>query len=109
MSAVRGFHPIRATGPPSGIACRHAETSWRSGYIEETDASPRAAAEREIEEETQLVAGDNVRFVRDASPLSAVDAQLGIQWIVHPFLYQITSIGALAEIQLNWEHTSYFF
>ena len=53
-----------------------------SGYAE---GDPDAAARWEIDEETGL--GDAVTLVRRGDPVAFTDGTLGIDWVVHPFLF----------------------
>lgn len=69
-----------------------------SGFLEDR---PLEQAYREIEEETGLGRGD-VRLVRGGEPLPVPDEQLGVLWVVHPFLFDL--VGG-ATPRLDWEHT----
>ena len=68
-----------------------------SGYIE-TTADEQALIE--IEEETSL-AGEDLKLIRKGKPLTAEDEQLGIKWVVHPYLFHIKDRG---KIKIDWEH-----
>ena len=68
-----------------------------SGYIE-TTADEQALIE--IEEETSLV-GEDLKLIRKGKPLTAEDEQLGIKWVVHPYLFRIKDRG---KIKIDWEH-----
>ncbi len=59
-----------------------------SGYLEGDD--PLAQALVEIAEETGLSAGD-VTLVRTGEPLPVDDRARGLRWLVHPFLFDVTT------------------
>lgn len=69
-----------------------------SGYAE---APPHEQARREILEETGI-GPDDLRLVKAGEPLEAPDEELGVRWIVHPFLFEI---GDPAKVRLDWENT----
>lgn len=69
-----------------------------SGYLEELE--PQAQVMLEIREETGL-ADTEVRFVCYGHPLEVPAPEMGICWIVHPFLFDIEDPDA---IRLNWEN-----
>lgn len=72
-----------------------------SGYLErDEDALERAY--REIQEEVGLTRS-NVKLVKTAEPLEAIDKEHDTIWIVHPHLFKALS----AEIKLDWEHDEY--
>jgi len=68
-----------------------------SGYIETT---PDEQALVEIEEETGL-SGEDLHLVRKGEPLAVEDAQFGVRWLVHPYLFRIKD---RTRIQIDWEH-----
>jgi len=68
-----------------------------SGYIEQTDDEQ---AVTEIEEETGLRKQD-VRPIRKGVPLLVEDEKLGVQWVVHPYLFHITDRN---KVRVDWEH-----
>ncbi len=68
-----------------------------SGYIETT---PDDQALLEIEQETSLPAGD-VRLVKRGEPLSVKDFEVGVTWVVHPYLFEIRDPD---KIKINWEN-----
>jgi len=68
-----------------------------SGYIETT---PDEQALVEIEEETGL-AGEDLHLLRKGEPLAVEDAQFGVRWLVHPYLFCIKDRN---KIQIDWEH-----
>ena len=59
-----------------------------SGYVETT---PDEQALVEIEEETGL-SRDDVELVRKGKQLSTADAELGVRWIVQPYLFHISDV-----------------
>ena len=71
-----------------------------SGYVEE-DRKPLEQAWTEVKEETGLDVGD-VEIVREGQPLEVVDAELGREWIVHPFRFKVLKPK---KIKIDWEHT----
>jgi len=72
-----------------------------SGYLEgDEDALERAY--REIQEEVGLTRS-NVKLVKTAEPLEAIDKEHDTIWIVHPHLFKALSV----EIKLDWEHDEY--
>lgn len=72
-----------------------------SGYIEDDEDSYRRAL-TEIWEETRLKQ-NQVTLVRKGEPLELKDQDKGIIWIVHPFLFDIST----DQIQLDWEHINF--
>jgi len=68
-----------------------------SGYLE--DAPPLAQALREIREETGLEA-DAVHLAVGAEPLEVEAPAQSRLWVVHAFLFDVDSPGA---VQLDWE------
>ena len=68
-----------------------------SGYLEEP--TPLQQAWREIREETGLETG--VRLISSAPPLEVTDTDLGVCWVVHPFLF---AIDDPQQIRLDWEN-----
>ncbi|MCL0085607.1 NUDIX pyrophosphatase [Thermodesulfovibrionales bacterium] len=68
-----------------------------SGYIE-TTADEQALTE--IEEETSL-GGEDLKLIRRGKPLTIEDEQIGIKWVVHPYLFHIKDRG---KIKIDWEH-----
>jgi len=68
-----------------------------SGYIE-TTADEQALAE--IEEETSLDRED-VELVSIGKPLEVLDGDLGVRWVVHPYLFHTKDRG---KIKIDWEH-----
>ena len=68
-----------------------------SGYIE-TNAEEQALVE--IEEETGLCRED-LKLIKKGEPLSVEDEELGVSWVVHPYLFHIKYRG---KIRIDWEH-----
>ena len=68
-----------------------------SGYIE-TTADEQALVE--IEEETTLC-GEDLELVRRGEPLSIEDEQVGVIWVVHPYLFHIKDRD---KVEIDWEH-----
>jgi len=73
--------------------------SWAgvSGYIE-TTADEQALTE--IEEETSLNRQD-VAMIKRGETVTVEDEELGIRWVVHPYLFRIKDRG---KIRIDWEH-----
>lgn len=80
-----------------------------SGSVESHDASPLAAALREIQEETTLPAS-SLDLLRIGKPYSFVDEAVGREWIINPFAFRLKDKaeggGGRGEegIALDWEH-----
>jgi 8-oxo-dGTP diphosphatase len=68
-----------------------------SGYIE-TTADEQALTE--IAEETGL-SGSDLKLAKKGRPLTIRDEELGVKWIVHPYLFNIKERG---KIRIDWEH-----
>jgi 8-oxo-dGTP pyrophosphatase MutT (NUDIX family) len=68
-----------------------------SGYVEST---PDEQALTEIREETGLRPGD-LQLLRKGDPLIIEDEELGVRWLVHPYLFHIKDRG---KIRTDWEH-----
>jgi nicotinamide-nucleotide amidase len=69
-----------------------------SGYVEK---SPDEQALTEIREETGLSDND-VKLVTRGPTVDVVDEKLNMKWIVHPYLFQVSSPD---KIKIDWEHT----
>ncbi|KAI1309231.1 hypothetical protein F5Y03DRAFT_75339 [Xylaria venustula] len=78
-----------------------------SGSVEESDASPLAAALREIEEETGLPAS-SLDLLRVGKPYSFIDDSINRVWNINPFAFRLKDVaeGGKGEegITLDWEH-----
>lgn len=68
-----------------------------SGYIE-TTADEQALTE--IKEETSL-SKQEVELIRKGKPLAIEDKELGVRWLVHPYLFHIKDRN---KIKIDWEH-----
>ena len=68
-----------------------------SGYVETT---PDGQALVEIEEETGL-SREDVELIRKGETLSAEDEELGVRWVVHPYLFHIRDRD---KVRIDWEH-----
>ena len=68
-----------------------------SGYIETT---PDEQALIEIAEEAGL-GGEDIILVRKGKPLTIEDVELGVRWVVHPFLFHINDRN---KVKIDWEH-----
>jgi len=68
-----------------------------SGYIDKT-ADEQALIE--IKEEASLCEED-LRLIRKGKPLSIKDDELGIRWMVHPYLFHVSD---RTKIKIDWEH-----
>lgn len=77
-----------------------------SGSIDPGDATPEAAARREIEEETQLTSAD-ISLFRVGKPFHLCDAELQVDWTIHPFAFQLNDPDK--PIVIEGEHTEYKF
>ena len=69
-----------------------------SGYLEKTE--PLDQVRCEIQEETGL-APDSCRLASAGEPLVITDVDIGVQWKVHLFLFDIDDPAA---IRLDWEN-----
>lgn len=69
-----------------------------SGYLE-PDTSPETQAYTEVREETGLDAAD-VLLARTGTPLPVHDADQGLEWIVHPFLFLVLTPE---RVRTDWE------
>ncbi|KAB5566750.1 hypothetical protein GE09DRAFT_1219009 [Coniochaeta sp. 2T2.1] len=78
-----------------------------SGSIDETDASPLAAAWREISEETTLTPASLV-LLRQGKDYSFEDQSIGRSWTIYPFAFRLKTAqeGGKGEqgIHIDWEH-----
>ncbi|KFY96822.1 hypothetical protein V498_02415 [Pseudogymnoascus sp. VKM F-4517 (FW-2822)] len=77
-----------------------------SGTIEPTDASPLAAALREISEETQLTP-PSITLLRRGRPFTLRDETISTDWTIHPFAFLLDSPST--PITIDHEHTEYTF
>jgi 8-oxo-dGTP pyrophosphatase MutT (NUDIX family) len=71
-----------------------------SGYIEcDTDSQSLT----EIEEETGFSPAD-VKLLKTGRPLEVNDAQNGVLWIIHPYLYKVVTDKP---VRIDWEHNEF--
>lgn len=81
-----------------------------SGTIQEEDASPLAAAWREITEETTLTPASLV-LLRQGKSYYFEDESIGRSWTVYPFAFRLKTVeeGGSGEqgIHIDWEHESW--
>jgi len=68
-----------------------------SGYFE-TTADEQALTE--IEEETSL-SREDVELLKRGKPLPVEDKELGVRWVVHPYLFHIKNRD---KVKIDWEH-----
>ena len=54
----------------------------------------------EIEEETSLC-GKDIKLIKKGVPLMVEDENLGVRWVVHPYLFHIED---RSKIKIDWEH-----
>lgn len=69
-----------------------------SGYIE---GPPDVQALIEIDEETSLHGKGDLEFIGKSDPLVVEDEELGVRWVVHPYLFHITD---RSKVKIDWEH-----
>ncbi len=72
-----------------------------SGSVEE--AGPAEQAYREIEEETGL-SRSQVVLLGEGRPVRFPDRELGVVWVVHPYLFRCEAPEA---IRTDWEHVRF--
>ncbi len=68
-----------------------------SGYVE---TSPDKQALVEIKEETGLC-GEEVRLMKKGKTVAIEDEQLGVKWVVYPYLFRIKE---RSKVRIDWEH-----
>lgn len=69
-----------------------------SGYLE-AGVTPLDQAYTELREEASL-GRDDVALVRQGEPLPVTDVEAGLNWVVHPFLFQLLAVDNVAT---DWE------
>ncbi|MCJ1438972.1 Initiation factor 2B-like protein [Xylographa pallens] len=88
-----------------------------SGSIDPSDASPLAAAQREILEETGL-APPAIELLRAGASYEILDEELDTRWTIWPFAWVLKGedgerVGSGEEgramVRLDWEHTDVRF
>lgn len=72
-----------------------------SGYVE-TGATPLDQARVELSEELKL-RDEDATLLQTGEPLTFTDADIGVMWTVHPFLFQLREGVAL---RTDWEATA---
>jgi 8-oxo-dGTP diphosphatase len=68
-----------------------------SGYVE---TAPDEQALVEIEEEAGL-SREDIELLKKGEPLSVEDEELGVRWLVHPYLFHISD---RSKVRIDWEH-----
>jgi 8-oxo-dGTP pyrophosphatase MutT (NUDIX family) len=85
-----------------------------SGSIETDDASPLAAAQRELHEETTLAPPD-IELLKAGKSFELVDDKYNTLWTIYPFVWRIvarkgeTDEELQKKVTIDWEHTEYKF
>ena len=69
-----------------------------SGYIERF-ADVQVLVE--IDEETSLHGKGDLEFISKGEPLVVEDEELGVRWVVHPYLFHVWD---RSKIKIDWEH-----
>jgi len=69
-----------------------------SGYI---DRFADVQALVEIDEETSLHGKGDLEFINKGKPLVVEDEELGVRWVVHPYLFHVWE---RSKIKIDWEH-----
>ncbi|KAI6302884.1 hypothetical protein MCOR07_003945 [Pyricularia oryzae] len=72
-----------------------------SGSVDKSDASPLAAAWRELQEETQLARAD-LELLRHGKSYKFTDLSIGREWTIYPFAFRLLRDDAA--VRLDWEH-----
>ena len=86
----------------SSSHCCRGKLAPISGSVEASDADSTVAAARELREETQLVAGKDLKLEFAGKPFHIEDASAERSWIVHPFGWRL--VADEKKITLDWEH-----
>ncbi len=68
-----------------------------SGYVE-TTADEQSLIE--IAEETGL-SREDIKLLKKGRPLEVLDQDMGIKWVVHPYLFRIPDRN---KVKIDWEH-----
>jgi 8-oxo-dGTP pyrophosphatase MutT (NUDIX family) len=74
-----------------------------SGTIDPADASPLAAAWREIAEETTLTPA-SLSLLRQGKSYTFRDPSVSREWTVFPFLFRLRTPADEQRIRIDWEH-----
>ena len=45
--------------------------------------------------------GEDLELIKGGRPLSIKDKELGVKWVVHPYLFHIKDRG---KVRIDWEH-----
>jgi translation initiation factor 2B subunit (eIF-2B alpha/beta/delta family) len=77
-----------------------------SGTISPSDATPLAAAWREISEETTLTP-TSLTLLRQGKSYTFQDPSLRREWTVFPFMFLLKDPAYEQRIQLDWEHDAW--
>ncbi|KAM7185716.1 hypothetical protein V8F33_012226 [Rhypophila sp. PSN 637] len=82
-----------------------------SGTIEKDDATPLAAAWREINEETTLTPA-SLALMRHGKSYTFSDPSIRREWTIYPFAWRLKLSGpgdqaATSKIKIDWEHESW--
>ena len=81
-----------------------------SGSIDPEDPSPRAAAWREIHEETSLTPA-SLELMRQGKSYVLPDESIGREWTIYPFAFRLKEAGEGGKgekaIRLDWEHDTW--
>ena len=90
------------------VGTYHGAWGGVSGFAE---GDPDAQVRVEIHEETGLDPESDVSLVRSGRPVEVTDSDLGREWVVHPYLFDVmvdrpTVARAHPEITLSEEHTA---
>jgi ADP-ribose pyrophosphatase YjhB (NUDIX family) len=80
------------------VGSYHGRWAGVSGFIE-TTADKQALTE--IKEETSLQP-DDVQLIRKGEILTIEDEELGVRWLVQPYLFHVKDPS---KIRTDWEHT----
>ncbi|KAK3291092.1 uncharacterized protein B0H64DRAFT_330772 [Chaetomium fimeti] len=74
-----------------------------SGTVDAADASPLAAAWRELAEETTLTPA-SLSLLRQGKDYTFRDASVRREWTVYPFLFRLQTPADEQRIRIDWEH-----
>jgi 8-oxo-dGTP pyrophosphatase MutT (NUDIX family) len=64
------------------------------------ETAPDEQALVEIEEEAGL-SREDIELIRKGEPLSVEDKELGVRWLVHPYLFHLRDRD---KVRIDWEH-----
>lgn len=94
---IRYFDKILIVKRSQAVGTYQGFWSGISGYIEQ---EPINQAYTEINEETSLN-NEDVMLIRKGMPFEQVDENLNRKWIIHPFLFETSSMD---NIKIDWEN-----